>query len=89
MVKAIRTVERALGDGIKRPAAQEADVRNVARRSIVARHAIPEGTRITDDMLDFKRPGTGLAPGETRFVVGRVARRLIAADALIDCGDLV
>lgn len=50
-----------------------------ARRSIVAKGAIPAGTVMRDDMITFKRPGTGIAPSELEKVVGRVA--------LVDIGD--
>ena len=43
MVAGIRKVEAALGDGIKRPAACESDVRTVARKSLVAAVNIPAG----------------------------------------------
>ncbi|HWR34493.1 MAG TPA: N-acetylneuraminate synthase [Clostridia bacterium] len=88
MVQAIRTVEASLGDGIKRPTPSECGVRDVARRSIVARQAIAAGTRLERSMLEIKRPGTGLAPKELESVVGRKAARSIDADALISLSDL-
>ena len=62
MVEAIRYVEHALGDGVKRPTRSEEETKMVARRSIVAKADIPKGTVITEDMLDVKRPGTGIPP---------------------------
>jgi N,N'-diacetyllegionaminate synthase len=88
LIRAIRSVESAMGDGIKRPNASEEDVRNVARRSILTRQAIPQGARITRDMLVFKRPGTGIPPSKLSTVVGRRAAREIPADTLIQFEDL-
>jgi N-acetylneuraminate synthase/N,N'-diacetyllegionaminate synthase len=88
LIRAIRNVESAMGDGIKRPNTSEEDVRNVARRSILTRQAIPQGARITRDMLVFKRPGTGIPPSKLSTVVGRRAAREIPADTLIQFEDL-
>ena len=62
LVKGIRNIESALGDGIKRPAAEELNTSEVARRSLVAARFIPAGTALTVDLLDILRPGTGLPP---------------------------
>lgn len=88
LVRAIRLVETALGDGIKRPTPGELNVRDVARRSIVAACTIPRGAVITRKMLAFKRPGTGISPAEWKSVMGRRARRDIPYDALIAPEDL-
>jgi len=88
LVRAIRLVEAAQGDGIKRPSPDEQNVRNVARRSIIAACAIPQGTVITREMLAFRRPGTGISPAEWRSIIGKSARREILRDALIVREDL-
>jgi N,N'-diacetyllegionaminate synthase len=83
MIAAIRDVERAMGDGIKRPAKAEEDSKKVGRRSIVARVDIPWGTVITGEMLAMKRPGTGLKPEFLDKVIGTKARVNIVRDELI------
>ena len=88
LVSAIRNVESAMGDGIKRPNPSEEDVRNVARRSILARQVIPQGALIEKEMLVFKRPGIGIPPSKLSTVVGRRAARKIPADTLIQDGDM-
>ena len=88
MVRSIRLVEPSLGDGVKRPTLSEQNVRDVARRSIVAACTIPRDTVITREMLAFKRPGTGISPAEWMKIVGRRTRREIPVDALIAIGDL-
>jgi N,N'-diacetyllegionaminate synthase len=88
LIRGIRIVESTLGDGLKRATSAEQDVKDVARRSIVARKAIASGTLITQDLLAFKRPGTGIPPSEYQKVVGRKATRTIASDTLIRFEDL-
>ncbi|MEM7623249.1 MAG: N-acetylneuraminate synthase [Planctomycetota bacterium] len=82
-VAAIRRTEAALGDGAKRCMPCEADTRQVARRSLVARRDIEAGEVITAEMLDARRPGTGIAPTHTDKIVGRVARDRIEAGTLV------
>lgn len=84
MVRGIRNIEIALGDGIKRPTPTEARNRPVARKSIVAARSIRAGELLTADALAIKRPGTGLSPMRWDEVVGRTAARDFAPDEPID-----
>lgn len=83
MVRAIREVEKALGDGVKKPTEDEKRIKKVVRRSIVAKVEIPKGTVITEDMLDLKRPGTGIEPKHLNKVIGKIAKKNIKLDELI------
>jgi len=83
LVRDIRNVEGALGDGIKRPVAEEANTAAVARRSLVAARDIKAGTILTEDLIEIMRPGTGLAPGMRRQLVGRRVCCYIEAGALL------
>ena len=84
MVAAIRNVERALGDGVKRLAPSEAANRPVARKSLVARRGIRAGELFSEDNLTAKRPGTGISPMRWDEVIGRQAPRDFSADELIE-----
>ena len=84
MVSAIRNIEQALGDGIKRPTESERKNIPIARRSIVARSTIKEGDLFTHDNICAKRPGTGISPMRWDAVVGRSAKRHFAPDELIE-----
>ena len=44
---------------------------------------IPEGAIIKEDMLDVKRPGTGIPPTYLEIIVGRKARENIKKDEII------
>ena len=83
MVKAIREVEKALGNGIKKPTKEEEEVKKVARKSIVAKVDISKDEIITEDMLDVKRPGTGIEPKYLKFIIGRKAKEDIKKDDVI------
>jgi N,N'-diacetyllegionaminate synthase len=84
MVAAIRNIEQALGDGIKRMSPSEGKNKVIARRSLVAACAIRAGEVFTEANLAVKRPGTGLSPMRWDEVRGRTARRDFAADELIE-----
>lgn len=84
MVVAIRNVEAALGDGIKRPSRSEAQNRSIARRSLVASVGIRKGETFTPENLTVKRPGNGVSPMRWDEVMGRKAFRDFAADELIE-----
>lgn len=84
MIRGIRKIEIALGDGHKRPVALEQDLRGIARRSLVAACDIPAGVRIERRMVTAKRPGIGLTPHLLVWVVGRKARRPISSGELFD-----
>jgi N-acetylneuraminate synthase len=77
LVAAVRDVESALGDGVKRPTPSELPVRAVARKSLVAARDLPVGTRLAGPDIVILRPGTGLSPASLPQVLGRRTARLI------------
>jgi N-acetylneuraminate synthase/N,N'-diacetyllegionaminate synthase len=89
MVRAVRDVEKALGDRVKKPTKDEERIKKVVRRSIVAKMGIPKGTVITEDMLDFKRPGVGIEPKYLNEIIGKKAKKDIKPDGLITFDKLV
>ncbi len=74
MVKAVRGIERALGDGIKKPKGEEEENKRVGRRNIVTRVDIPKGAIITEEMLEFKRSDIGIECKYLSDIVGKIAR---------------
>jgi len=75
-VKAIRDVEAAFGS--PRRVMQEAEIRkrDLVRRSIFLKRAMRAGEALRAKDLDYRRPGTGIAPSD----LGRVVGRKLAAD---------
>ena len=84
MVQSIRNVEKAMGDGIKRPSPSESKNKPIARKSIVAAMNINKGVRITEENITVKRPGTGISPMLWDEVLGKVAIRDFKSDELIE-----
>lgn len=84
MVKAIRNVEMALGDGIKRASESELENKLIVRKSIVAAGEVEAGEVLTESNLAVKRPGTGISPMEWDKVVGRHAKRKFMKDELVE-----
>jgi N,N'-diacetyllegionaminate synthase len=84
MVQGIRVIEKALGDGIKRPTASErANLPNV-RKSLVAARAIQVGELFTVDNITAKRPGWGISPMYWDTLLGCQAKRAYAIDEMIE-----
>lgn len=84
MVEAIRTVESALGDGLKKPSVSELKNIAVARRSIVAARAIAKDEILSEDNITAKRPGTGISSMAWDEIIGSRARRNYQEDEMID-----
>jgi len=83
LVRGIRNIELALGDGIKRPAPCEMPNRLLVRRSIFAAEEIPSGRVLTAAMLACKRPGTGIPAECFDELVGRRAVRRFKAGEML------
>jgi len=79
MVDAIRAMERALGDGIKRVMESERETVIIQRRGIYAARGIRKGEQITRDMLEYLRPAVALRPPEVGKILGKRAVRDISA----------
>jgi len=84
MVAAIRNIETALGDGIKRVTQSEAGNKSIARKSLVTTCVIKAGEVFSAQNIAAKRPGTGISPMRWDEVLGRVAPRDFSADELIE-----
>lgn len=83
LVRWIREVEQSLGDGHKRPAPSESQMRLETRKSLIAREDIASGEIITEKKVIIKRPATGVLPKFKDLVMGRQAKQAIASDEVI------
>ncbi|MEE2746391.1 MAG: N-acetylneuraminate synthase [Pseudomonadota bacterium] len=83
MVSAVRNIEQAMGDGIKRPSPSEAKNKSIARKSLVAAKPIVAGELFTLENVTVKRPGIGISPMHWDEAIGRVASRNFELDELI------
>jgi N-acetylneuraminate synthase len=83
LVQNLAFVHEITGESEKKPLESEMPARMYARRSIVAKKEIPKGTKITKDMITFKRPGTGIQPSKLEIVIGGTALDDINEDEVI------
>jgi N-acetylneuraminate synthase len=75
MVREIRMVEIALGDGRKRPQASEWDTRLAARQQLIALSDIHLGETFTPENLGTARAGVGLLPTHIWDLYGKKTTR--------------
>ncbi len=87
LVEKIRLFEKMRGDGIKRPMGDEVKNRRNNRKSLVCLRKIKRGDILTDECVGIKRPGTGILPEYKELIIGRRAKRNIAADSLVSWSD--
>jgi len=83
MVVAIRTVERAMGDGLKIPRPSELKNRSVVRKSLVASTVINKGDLFSEKNIVIKRPGTGKNPMLYWDIINTESRQNYAPDEVI------
>jgi N,N'-diacetyllegionaminate synthase len=83
MVKAIRNIEKALGDGIKSPTDSEKINIESVRKSIVAKKEIKKGEMLTIENISIKRPGYGISPMKWQDILGTLASKNYRVDELI------
>ncbi len=83
MVKAIRNIEIALGDGIKKPSKSELPNIKIVRKSIVAKTPIKKGDILDRNNLSVKRPGDGINPMKWDEVIGTISKKNYNEDDLI------
>ncbi|HOO26997.1 MAG TPA: N-acetylneuraminate synthase family protein [Lachnospiraceae bacterium] len=83
ILKGIQELDLIRGKGDLVCLETEQTARKNARRSIVAKSAIAKGTAVTEEMLTFKRPGTGISPDRLSQLTGRIALEDIAEDTIL------
>ena len=89
LVRTIRNVEAALGDGIKRPMPSELPNKTRMQKSLVAIRSIAAGETILETDLTSKRPGNGLPPKWFDRVVGKKAARQIQKEETLELNSII
>lgn len=84
MVSAIRNIEQAVGDGVKRVTESEKGNISIARKSIVAARNIKKGEVFTEDNLTVKRPGIGISPMRWEEIIGQISKRDFTEEEFIE-----
>lgn len=84
MVRAIRNVEVAIGDGVKQPTASEMMNIVASRKSIVASRKIKKDEIFNENNITTKRPGNGMSPMKWSKIIGKSASRDFEEDEMIE-----
>ena len=88
MVKSIRNVETAMGNGIKRPSSSETKNIETVRKSIHIKKQIQSGKKLTADHLITRRPARGISPMHIDLVIGRKVAKDLEPDDTLNWSDL-
>jgi N,N'-diacetyllegionaminate synthase len=88
LVVAVRNVERALGDGIKRPMPSEVRAKAGIRRTVVAARDLAAGEVLTQGSMFFKRAPEGIPVEEAPRLLGRKLKHSVRKDRSVRWGDL-
>lgn len=89
MIKAVRDVEKMMGDGIKRPVKSEEPMRLIIRRSLFTTRDIDKNAIIKPEDVIAKRPGIGIGPQFCAQVINMRAKCDIPADSIVRWRDLI
>ncbi|EFO9214195.1 N-acetylneuraminate synthase [Campylobacter lari] len=84
MIKSIRELEQAFGNGVKIPSKSEIKNKAIARKSLVAKKVIKKGECFSEENLTTKRPGDGICAMKYDKYLGKIASRDYAEDELIN-----
>jgi N,N'-diacetyllegionaminate synthase len=82
-IQCVRQMEGVLGRSRLGMSEAEAEVRAIARKSVVTRDALAAGALVTAASVTLKRPGTGIAPHDLPRLIGRRLRRAVPADTVL------
>lgn len=88
MVRSIRNIEQALGNGIKKPSTSEVKNIEIARKSIHIDRDLEKGHMLQMDDLIMKRPGNGISPMDIELVLGRKINKSLMMDSALRLQDL-
>ncbi|MDL0110401.1 N-acetylneuraminate synthase [Campylobacter felis] len=84
LCEGIRTLEKALGNGIKKASKSEAKNIIIARKSLVAKREIQKGEKFSEQNLTTKRPGSGISAMRYEEYLGKRALKTYKKDELIN-----
>lgn len=88
MVRSIRYLTKALGDGIKRPSKSELKNIVVARKSIHTAKDLKKGIVLKESDLEMLRPGDGIDPMNIDLIVGKKLRKSLKKGTKLNYNDL-
>ena len=87
-VTVVRELEIAFGSKRKVQSPQEIENKTKYRRSVHLQRAVAPGETLTPDLIDFRRPGFGIAPHEFERYLGMRFARPMQAGEIVKAADL-
>tara|TARA_B100000029_G_C17567500_1_gene955546 strand:- start:651 stop:1652 length:1002 start_codon:yes stop_codon:yes gene_type:complete len=89
LVQGIRAIEEIrMNDVEKDDIKKFENMKEVFQKSIVSKLKIKRGDSITNQLVAFKKPGTGIPPARLKDIIGKKTTRDIEKDVLIKYSDL-
>jgi sialic acid synthase SpsE len=88
LVGKARSVESAMGSGIKMPVTSEQNVSLIARRSLFADRDIPAGKIIEPKDIVTLRPSGGICPSMVDFIIGKRVNKTLKHGDMIRFIDI-
>jgi N,N'-diacetyllegionaminate synthase len=87
-VKGVRNIESLLHTKVdKNNLSRLHEMKNIFEKSIVTKVDIAKGTIITEEMVCFKKPGTGIPAKKLHEIIGKKALKNIPSDILLSFDD--
>jgi N,N'-diacetyllegionaminate synthase len=89
MVADIRSVERTLGDGTKKPATGELKIASLVRKGAYYGTDVKKGTALCLEQVICRRPAAAVSPAKIDSYAGRVLARDVRAGDAVNPGDFI
>ncbi|MCU0440299.1 MAG: N-acetylneuraminate synthase [Raineya sp.] len=89
MVISIRNIEKALGNGIKKPSESESKNIEIARKSVHLAKNLPAGHILTEQDFIMKRPANGISPMLLEQLIGRTLIKSQEEDYQLQWTDII
>jgi N-acetylneuraminate synthase len=84
LVKGVRAIETMLSSNVdKNDTSDYKEMKNIFEKSIIAKQTITSGTILTEKMLCYKKPGTGIPASRYKSIIGKKTNRVISANEMI------
>lgn len=85
----IKNLQKALENPVNKSCVKQLDeMKKIFQKSIVAVQNIKKGTVVTEDMIGYKKPGTGLETKYYKEIIGKKVIRDLKYDEIINKGDI-
>jgi sialic acid synthase SpsE len=88
MIRACHNVHTAMGSMVRVLCEEELEMIPKMRRSMVSKIAMAPGEKISENNIEFKRPGYGISPEKYKKFVGAKVNKNIEAGSVIKIEDI-